>query len=51
MPGDEVVECLLYWPAHLEFISLLFSKRITSERYLSGIVIETNNMSCVSSVI
>jgi hypothetical protein len=47
MPGDEVVECLLYWPAHLEFVSLLCSKRITSKRYLSDIVIETNSISCV----
>jgi hypothetical protein len=51
MPGDEVVECLLYWPAHLEFVSLLCSKRVTSERYLAGIVIETSSMSCASRVI
>jgi hypothetical protein len=51
MPGDEVVECLLYWPAHLGVVSLLCSEKITSGRYLSGTVIEANSMSCVSAVI
>jgi hypothetical protein len=32
-------------------ISLLCSKRVTSERYLSAIVIETSSMSCASRVI
>jgi hypothetical protein len=49
MAGDEVVECLLYWPAHLELVSLLCLKRATSKRYLSGIVIEnTHYVVCLS---
>ena len=51
MPGDEVVECLLYWPAHLEFFLCSARKGLLQSVIYLALRLRTSSMSCASRVI